>query len=86
VHPAHLSRAFRRHEGRTPTALIQRRRVEHVWRRLCRPGAPSLADIALEAGFSDQSHCTRVFKRLVGIPPGALRRELCGPATPGGTD
>jgi AraC-like DNA-binding protein len=33
-------------------------------------------DLALEAGFADQSHCTRVFRRLVGVPPGAFRETL----------
>ena len=80
VHPAHLSRAFRRHVGCSPTGFVQRRRVEHVWRRLADRDAPDLTGIALEAGFADQSHCTRVFKRLVGVPPGALRREI-GPGS-----
>jgi AraC-like DNA-binding protein len=34
----------------------------------------SLADIALACGFAEQSHFTRVFTRLVGMPPGAWRR------------
>lgn len=35
----------------------------------------SLADIALAAGFADQSHFTRTFRRFVGASPGAWRRE-----------
>ncbi len=78
VHPAHLWRVFRRAEGCSPSAYVQRLRCRHVFRRLAdAAGRPaSLADLALEAGFADQSHCTRVVKRLVGVPPGALRRDL----------
>lgn len=77
VHPAHLWRAFRRAEGCSPSTYVHRLRCHHVFRRLSEPaGSPPLADLALEAGFADQSHCTRVFKRLVGVPPGALRRDL----------
>jgi len=77
VHPAHLWRAFRRAEGCSPSAYLQRLRCRHVFRRLAEPsGAGSLADLALEAGFADQSHLTRVFGRLVGVAPGALRRDL----------
>lgn len=35
-----------------------------------------MAVLALEAGFSDQAHCTRVFKLLTGLPPGAYRTRL----------
>lgn len=76
VHPAHLSRTFRRYLGCSPTTFVHRQRVRHVWRRLTRDDAPSLAEVALEAGFSDQSHCTRVFRRLVGSPPGAFLRRI----------
>jgi AraC-like DNA-binding protein len=34
-----------------------------------------LAQIALRCGLSDQSHFTRVFRRLVGVTPGAWRRQ-----------
>jgi AraC-like DNA-binding protein len=35
----------------------------------------TLAAVALDAGFTDQSHFTRVFTRLVGVTPAAFRRE-----------
>jgi AraC-like DNA-binding protein len=40
--------------------------------------APLVA-VALEAGFADQSHFTRAFKRHTGLAPGRYRRELQGP-------
>lgn len=77
VHPAHLWRVFRDAEGCAPSTYVQRLRCRHVFRRLSDGGgSPPLSDLALEAGFADQSHCTRVFRRVIGVPPGELRREL----------
>jgi AraC family transcriptional regulator len=75
VHPAHLCRVFRRFRGRTVTDAVLRARVQHVARRLAESDEP-LSSIASEAGFSDQSHMTRVFKRLTGYPPGEHRRRV----------
>ena len=44
------------------------------------------AQAAAEAGFADQAHLTRHFKRIVGVPPGAYQRSrtgVAGPARPG---
>ena len=43
---------------------------------LLRDGTLSLSEVALACGFSDQSHFTRVFARLIGVSPGARRRYL----------
>ena len=72
LHPVYLSRAFRDHVGRTVSQCLTEARIRYAARRLSDPGA-SLADIALEAGFADQSHFTRVFKRETGMTPGAYR-------------
>lgn len=72
VHPTHLCRVFRRFRGQTISDAIMRARVQYVARRLADPDA-SLAAIADDAGFADQSHMTRVFKRMTGSPPGAHR-------------
>jgi AraC-like DNA-binding protein len=40
--------------------------------------ARALAEIALEAGFSDQAHMSRVFLRRMGVTPGAFRRIARG--------
>jgi len=37
--------------------------------------ALSMAEVALAAGFSDQSHFARVFRQMVGVSPGRWRRE-----------
>lgn len=79
VHPAHLSRTFRRFRGRTPGEYVQELRVRAVCQGLADRDRP-LADLAFEAGFADQSHCTRVFKSLTGTTPGAFRAAL-GPTS-----
>lgn len=72
---AHLARAFRQSTGLPPHAWLNKARVERAM-VLLRERRKSLSDIALECGFSDQSHFTRVFARRVGLAPGAWRRTL----------
>lgn len=77
VHPAYLSRAFRRHTGETLSSLVRRLRLEHAAERLVREET-SIGLIGLEAGFADHSHFTRAFKRAIGTTPLAYR-ELFSP-------
>lgn len=77
VHPAHLSSTFRRFRNETIGEYIQKLRVGHASNLLLNKEMP-LADIAAAAGFSDQSHFTRIFKRLNGTTPGAFRTGLTG--------
>jgi AraC family transcriptional regulator len=74
VHPAHLARVFRRFYGCTLGDQVRRLRVEFARRRLANSDAP-LADIALAAGFSDQSHFSNTFRRHTGLSPAAFRRS-----------
>jgi AraC-like DNA-binding protein len=69
-----LLRAFRRAFGVPPHAFVLQLRVERARARLAR-GA-SLSGTAFELGFADQSHFSRVFARVVGLAPGAYRREM----------
>ena len=73
VHPVHLARAFRSTYGASPGEYLRQLRVDWAADQL-RETSRSLAEIALEAGFSDQSHFTRVFRATYGLPPGAWRR------------
>lgn len=68
-------RAFRKTMGLAPHQWLVARRVERA-RDLIRAGELPLSEIALSAGFSDQSHLTRVFSQQVGVSPGAWRRTL----------
>lgn len=62
-----LIRAFRRELAMTPYRLVLEVRIEHA-KHLLTQGA-SIADAALGAGFADQSHFTRHFKRSTGVTP-----------------
>jgi AraC-like DNA-binding protein len=69
----HPVRSFRDEVGLPPCQYQIHRRVLHALRRL-RQGAP-IALAAQEAGFVDQSHLNRHFKRIVGITPGQFRAD-----------
>lgn len=72
VHPAYLARAFRHHFHCSVGEYSRRIRLERAARSLASGGA-SIAAIALEAGFADQSHLTRCFKRFYNTTPGSFR-------------
>ena len=61
--------------GVAPHNWLLTRRVEVAKEKL-RDDRLSLSDVALACGFTDQSHLTRVFTRMVGVSPGAWRRAL----------
>lgn len=73
VHPVHLAREFRRHFCCTAGAYIRGLRIDFVRRALLETEAP-LIEVALNAGFSDQSHLTRAFHGAMGVPPGQFRK------------
>jgi AraC family transcriptional regulator len=70
---AHFSRAFKTSAGMTPHDWLQTCRIRRAMDLLL-TAELDLADIALDCGFADQSHFTRIFSRLNGIGPGAWRR------------
>ncbi|GAA3440753.1 AraC family transcriptional regulator [Planomonospora venezuelensis] len=72
-----LARQFRAAYGTSPTRFRTMRQLDRV-RRLLRGGMPP-PGAALEAGFADQSHMTRMFKRAYGLTPAAWAAALAGP-------
>jgi AraC family transcriptional regulator len=70
---------FRNTFGSAPHAYVLQRRVDHA-RRLIETGALPLSQIALEAGFSHQSHMASALRRSLGVSPGELRRIHAPPA------
>lgn len=69
-----LLRSFARETGVTPHAYLLQRRVR-LARQLLIAGC-GLAEAALEAGFADQSHMTRAFRRQFGVTPARYRAAL----------
>ena len=80
LHPVHLARLFRRAHGRGIAAYRRKLQVREAARRLVETPDPA-GQIALAAGFADQSHLCRAFKRELGISPGAYRRLTGAPWT-----
>ncbi|GAB3265441.1 helix-turn-helix transcriptional regulator [Kineosporia babensis] len=70
-HPTHLVRAFTREFGMPPHQYLTGRRVEKA-RHLLLSGEPP-ARAAVLAGFYDQSHLARHFRRMLGTTPGRFR-------------
>lgn len=71
----YFTRAFRASTGLAPHQWLTHQRVETA-KALLRQRRGPLEEIALTCGFSDQSHFTHVFNRLVGSSPGAWRRQF----------
>lgn len=74
VHPAHFARSFRRYYHSTIGAYVRELRLEWAVRELDRDDRP-ISTIAVEGGFSDQSHFTRECARRFGFTPAAYRRR-----------
>jgi len=70
---SHFSHAFRQSTGLSPHNWLIRRRVEKAKEMLCTQNSP-LCEIAIECGFTDQSHFTRLFGRESGMTPRHWRR------------
>jgi AraC-like DNA-binding protein len=68
---SHLIRAFKQRYGMTPHAYLINRRIQYSRAQLRR--GRMIADVALDAGFADQAHLQRTFKRLVAATPGQYR-------------
>lgn len=71
--PFALLRGFRELYGMPPHAWLTDARVRRARRLL--DGGTAPAEAAVAVGFTDQPHLNRHFTRIVGVPPGAYRRE-----------
>jgi transcriptional regulator GlxA family with amidase domain len=73
--PTQFNKAFKNCAGITPYGWHLRRRIVRS-ASLLQNETLTLAEIAIACGFSDQSHYTKAFRRLLGITPGRWRRKL----------
>jgi AraC family transcriptional regulator len=75
VHPVHLAQMFHKTYSCTVGEYMRRLRIEYACHELATSEKP-IVDIALAAGFCDQSHFTRTFKRSTGLAPSQYRETL----------
>jgi AraC family transcriptional regulator len=75
VHPVHVARSFRAHRGLTIGALLRQLRITRACFLLGKSDL-SLAQLALDLGFSDQSQFTKTFRRMTGMTPARYRQVL----------
>lgn len=72
VHEVHLARAFKRKYGCSPMYYVRRLRFAWAREQLTITHRP-ISEIAIEAGYSDQSHFGRHFRRQTGVTPAVYR-------------
>ena len=73
--PFHFARLFKRSTGLSPHQYLLRCRVERARGLLMRAKA-SIAEVAIEVGFCDQSHLAAHFKRVYGVSPKAFLQQI----------
>lgn len=72
VHPTHLARSFKKHYRTTVGEYLRSLRLDWATRRLSET-EDSITEIALAAGFYDQSHFSHLFKQHTGLTPAEFR-------------
>jgi transcriptional regulator GlxA family with amidase domain len=72
--PGHFCRAFKVSFGVPPHTYLRNHRLAAA-QGLMMTTDDSLAEIAIECGFTDQSHLCHLFRRSVGLSPAAWRRR-----------
>jgi AraC family transcriptional regulator len=70
--PFHFAKLFKRSTGASPHQYILQRRLERA-KELLQQTTIGLSEISLQTGFADQSHLTKVFRRLTGVTPSKFR-------------
>jgi AraC family transcriptional regulator len=72
--PYHFTRLFKESTGQTPYQYVVDARVKKA-KELLTTGKFTISEVAYHVGFADQSHLTRHFKKVFGLPPKKLLRK-----------
>jgi AraC family transcriptional regulator len=78
----HFARQFRLSTGESAMGYLRRMRIERS-KSILQTRGSTIAEVAARLGFSDQSHFTRIFGRLVGVSPGSFARRVTWSPRPG---
>ena len=73
--PYHFTRLFKESTGQSPHHYVVETRVKKA-KELLTTGKFTISEVAHHVGFADQSHLTRHFKRVFGLPPQKSLRRL----------
>ncbi len=82
VHPVHLARVFRRHQGCSVGEYARRLRIERA-RETLRHSTDPIGRLAHRLGYADHSHFSRSFRRATGMSPSEYRRRAGSVGTDG---
>lgn len=74
ISESHFSRSFKQSVGTSPYRYLMHQRVERA-EQLLKRQTTSISDIALDCGFANQTHLTKVFRQMIGMTPKAYQKQ-----------
>jgi AraC family transcriptional regulator len=75
---SHFSRSFKKSVGIAPYQYLMQQRVERA-KQLLEQQSIAISTIALDCGFANQTHLTKVFRKVTGGTPKAYQSRLSPP-------